>query len=170
MEGLSIGELAKAADMSKSGLFAHFDSKQNLQIEVIEAARDHFIQTVISPALREPRGEPRVRALFERWLAWETLRTGGCPFMAASFELDDRPGPVRDALVKTQRDWVDTLTRAIELGIDEGHFEAGVDARQMAFEVFGVFMGFHLHHRLLRDPRAHTRATDALERLLTSAR
>jgi AcrR family transcriptional regulator len=170
IEGLSIGELAKAADMSKSGLFAHFDSKEDLQLEVIKTASVHFVETVISPALREPRGEPRVRALFERWLAWETLRTGGCPFMAASFELDDRPGPVRDALVATQKDWVDTLISAITIGVAEGHFKQDLDAAQLAFEVYGAFMAFHLHHRLLRDPKAHSRAMDALEHLLNRAR
>jgi AcrR family transcriptional regulator len=170
IEGLSIGELAKAAEMSKSGLFAHFDSKEDLQIEVLKSASEQFIQNVISPALREPRGEPRVRALFDRWLAWETLRTGGCPFMAASFELDDKPGPVRDALEATQRDWVDALRSAIEIGIDEGHFRDDLDAEQLAFEVYGAFMGFHLYHRLLRDPKAHSRAVESLERLLANAK
>jgi AcrR family transcriptional regulator len=170
IEGLSIGELAKAAQMSKSGLFAHFDSKEDLQIEVLKKATVYFIETVVSPALREPRGEPRVRALFDRWLAWETLRTGGCPFMAASFELDDKPGRVRDALVATQQDWIDNLTAAIQIAVDEGHFRKDVDAGQLAFEVYGAFMGFHLYHRLIRDPKAHTRATEALERLLAGAK
>ena len=170
IEGLSIGELAKATEMSKSGLFAHFDSKEDLQLEVLRTGSAHFIETVVAPALREPRGEPRVRALFERWLAWETLRTGGCPFMAATFELDDRPGPVRDALVATQQDWVDTLVTAIKIAIDEGHFREDLDANQLAFEIYGAFMAFHLYHRLLREPKAHTRATDALEQLLSCAR
>jgi len=170
IEGLSIGELAKATEMSKSGLFAHFESKEALQLEVIRSGGAHFIETVVSPALREPRGEPRVRALFERWLAWETLRTGGCPFMAATFELDDRPGPVRDALVATQQDWVDTLTTAIRIGVDEGHFRSDLDTEQLAFEVYGAFMAFHLYHRLLRDPKAHRRAMDALDRLLSCAK
>jgi AcrR family transcriptional regulator len=170
IEGLSIGTLAKAADMSKSGLFAHFNSKEDLQLEVIKTASAHFVETVISPAFRQPRGEPRVRALFERWLAWETLRTGGCPFMAASFELDDRPGPVRDALVATQKDWVDTLCSAITIAVAEGDFRPDLDVAQLAFEVYGVFMAFHLHHRLLRDPKAHSRAMDALEHLLSRAK
>ena len=170
IEGLSLGELAKATEMSKSGLFAHFESKEALQLEVIRSGGAHFIETVVSPALREPRGEPRVRALFERWLAWETLRTGGCPFMAATFELDDRPGPVRDALVATQQDWVDTLTTAIRIGVDEGHFRSDLDTEQLAFEVYGAFMAFHLYHRLLRDPKAHRRAMDALDRLLSCAK
>jgi AcrR family transcriptional regulator len=170
IEGLSIGELAKATEMSKSGLFAHFNSKEDLQLEVLRTGSANFIETVVSPALRQPRGEPRVRALFERWLAWETLRTGGCPFMAATFELDDRPGPVRDALVATQQDWVDTLTTAIKIAVDEGHFKKDLDASQFAFEVYGAFMAFHLYHRLLRDPKAHGRATDAFEQLLDCAK
>ena len=170
IEGLSIGELAKATEMSKSGLFAHFNSKEDLQLEVLRTGTTHFIETVVSPALREPRGEPRVRALFERWLVWETLRTGGCPFMAATFELDDRPGRLRDALETTQRQWIDTLTTAILIAMDEGHFHSDIDADQLVYEIYGVFMAFHLYHRLLRDPDARRRATDALDYLLRSAR
>jgi AcrR family transcriptional regulator len=170
VEGLSIGELAKATEMSKSGLFAHFDSKEDLQLEVLGAAAAQFVETVVLPALREARGEPRVRALFDRWLAWETLRTGGCPFVAAAFELDDRPGPVRDALVDAQKEWIATLAKAIRLSVGEGHFRRDLDVDQLAFEVYGAFISFHFYHRLLRDPKAHRRATDALERLLAAAR
>ena len=170
IEGLSIGELAKATEMSKSGLFAHFESKEELQLEVVKTATTQFTDLVVLPALREPRGEPRVRALFDRWLAWETLRTGGCPFMAATFELDDRPGRVRDALEATQREWIDTLTKAILIAMDEGHFHPDIDPDQLAYEIYGVFMAFHLYHRLLRDPNARQRATDALDYLLRSAK
>jgi len=170
IEGLSIGELAKATEMSKSGLFAHFSSKEDLQLEVLRTGTTHFIETVVSPALREPRGEPRVRALFERWLAWETLRAGGCPFIAAAFELDDRPGRLRDVLETTQRQWIDTLATAILIGMDEGHFHSDIDADQLVYEIYGVFMAFHLYHRLLRDPDARRRATDALDYLLRSAK
>jgi AcrR family transcriptional regulator len=166
IEGLSIGELAKATQMSKSGLFAHFESKEDLQLEVLNTATAQFADLVVSPALREPRGEPRVRALFDRWLAWETLRTGGCPFMAATFELDDRPGRLRDALEATQREWIDTLTKAILIAMEEGHFHSDIDADQLAYEIYGVFMAFHLYHRLLRDTNARRRATDALNYLL----
>jgi AcrR family transcriptional regulator len=170
LEGLSIGELARATEMSKSGLFAHFDSKEALQLEVLDAAKAEFVDLVVSPSLREPRGEPRVRALFDRWLAWETLRSGGCPFMAATFELDDRPGPVRDALEATQREWIDTLTATIRTAMDEGHFHADIDADQLAYEIYGIFMAFHLYHRLLRDPDARRHAMDALDYLIRSAK
>lgn len=170
VEGLTIGGLAKATEMSKSGLFAHFASKEDLQLEVLDTAAASFVEAVVAPALREPRGEPRVRALFDRWIAWETLRQGGCPFMAAAFELDDRPGPVRDALVTSQRDWIEALTKAVRIAIEEGHFRADLDPEQLAFEVYGTFMVFHLHHRLLADPRAESRARTALERLIASAK
>ena len=167
-EGLSLGELAKVSAMSKSGLFAHFESKEDLQLEVLRAAAASFIDTVVSPALREPRGEPRVRALFERWVRWDAMRKGGCPFVAASHEFDDRSGRLRDALVSVQRDWFDILSTAVRIAQEEGHFRTDIDADQVAFEIYGVAMGFHLFHRLLRDPRAHERAQEAFERLLRS--
>src|SRR5690242_942401 len=103
--------------MSKSGLFAHFASKEALQIAVLDDARDRFVTTVVSPALKEPRGEPRVRALFDRWLRWEqaAFQPGGCVFVAAAAELDDQEGPVRDRLVEIQRDWVDALETAARI-------------------------------------------------------
>ena len=112
IEGLTIGRLAEELGMSKSGLFAHFRSKEALQLEMLKLAGARMVDSVVKPALAAPRGEPRVRALFERWLAWERSPSlpGGCPFMAASFELDDRPGPVRDFVVQNLRDWLDTLT------------------------------------------------------------
>ena len=110
-EGLTIGRLAEALQMSKSGLFAHFRSKEGLQLEILRFAGARMVETVVKPAFAVERGEPRVRALFDRWLAWEQSPDlpGGCPFMAASFELDDRPGPVRDFVVQNLRDWIDTL-------------------------------------------------------------
>src|SRR4028119_719493 len=111
IEGLTMGTLAKEANLSKSGLFAHFQSKEQLQLDVLETATTRFIEMVIAPALREPRGEPRVRALFERWMEWEKapFLPGGCPFIALANELDDRPGPVRERLVAYQRDWLQAL-------------------------------------------------------------
>ena len=171
-EGLSIGELAKAADMSKSGLFAHFESKEDLQLQVLASARRSFLDTVISPAFREPRGEPRVRALFELWLSWEEGRVtpGGCPFIVASYEYDDRPGPVRDAVVAAQRDWVDTVATAAQIAIDEGHFRPDLDTSTFAFEMYGIFLAFHLFHRLLGDPDAERRARSAFARLIEASR
>ena len=171
-EGLSIGELAKAVDMSKSGLFAHFDSKEDLQVQALAAASRSFLESVITPALREPRGEPRIRALFERWMTWEEGRVtpGGCPFVTASWEYDDRPGPVRDAVEAAQRDWVEAISTAARIAIDEGHFRSDLETEQFAFEMYGIFLSFHLYHRLLREPDARQRARAAFERLLESSK
>jgi AcrR family transcriptional regulator len=119
--GLTIGSLATQTGMSKSGLFAHFGSKESLQLQVLEHSSERFVDDVIRPALKAPRGEPRVRDLFERWIAWDSLE-GGCPLVAASFELDDQPGAVRETLVRVQRDWADTLATVFTSGIGEGHF------------------------------------------------
>jgi AcrR family transcriptional regulator len=171
-EGLTIGRLAQDLKMSKSGLFAHFRSKEALQIEILRMAGARMIDTVVKPALVAPRGEPRVRALFERWLAWEQSPSlpGGCPFMAASFELDDRPGPVRDFVVQNLRDWMDTLAGAARIAVQEGHFRADLDCEQFAHECQGIGLAFVHASRLMRDPRARARAQSAFESLLGTCR
>jgi AcrR family transcriptional regulator len=172
LEGLSIGNLAQAVGLSKSGLFAHFGSKEELQLAVLRTAVDRFVAEVIAPALREPRGEPRVRALFERWLGWETATylPGGCPFIAVSNELDDRPGPVRDYLVQSQRDWLDALANAARIAVAEGHFRADLDADQFAYEVYSGILAFHQFYRLLRDPSTGDRCRRAFEQLVQRSR
>jgi AcrR family transcriptional regulator len=171
-EGLTIGRLADDLRMSKSGLFAHFRSKEGLQLEILRLAGDRMVESVVRPALATPRGEPRVRALFERWLAWEQSPSlpGGCPFTAASFELDDRPGPVRDYVVQRLRDWMDTLAGAARIAVQEGHFRADLDCEQFAHEMQGIGLGFVHASRLMRDPRARARAERAFEALLGDAR
>lgn len=157
--------------MSKSGLFAHFQSKEQLQLAVLEWAVERFVDTVVAPALTARRGEPRLRALFERWLAWEqaSFLPGGCIFVATANELDDRPGPVRDALVGYQRDWLDALATAVRLGVEEGHFHPTLDPAQTAYDLYAVILAHHHFSRLLRDPRAEERARDAFARLLAAA-
>lgn len=171
-EGLTIGRLAEDLDMSKSGLFAHFGSKEALQLEVLRMAGARMVDTVVKPALAAPRGEPRVRALFEHWLAWEQSPSlpGGCPFMAASFELDDRPGPVRDFVVQSLRDWMDTMAGAARIAVQEGHFRADVDCEQFAHECQGIGLAFVHASRLLRDPSARARAQSAFDALLSRCR
>jgi AcrR family transcriptional regulator len=169
VNGLTIGSLAEQTGLSKSGLFAHFGSKQALDVAVVEEAARQFVQEVMVPALREPRGEPRVRALFERWLAWG-LRPGGCFFVGASAELDDRPGPARDALVRACRDWIDEIAKAIRIAIREGHFASSVDADQVAFELYSLMLGCHQFSRFLREPEALDRTRKAFERLIAAAR
>ena len=171
-EGLTIGRLADDLRMSKSGLFAHFRSKEALQLEILRTAGERMIETVVKPALVAPRGEPRVRALFNAWLAWEQSPSlpGGCPFMAASFELDDRPGPVRDFVVQKLRDWLDTMAGAARIAIQEGHFRADLDCEQFAYDCQGVGLAFVHASRLMRDPRARARADCAFESLLNTSR
>jgi AcrR family transcriptional regulator len=169
VSGLSIGRLAEATGLSKSGLFAHFGSKEALEVAVVGEASRVFVQDVMIPALREPRGEPRVRALFERWLAWGQ-RPGGCFFVGATAELDDQPGLPRDALVQASKDWIDELGKAARIAISEGHFRADLVPEQFAFEEYGVMLGAHTFFRFLRDPVALDRAREAFERLLASSR
>ncbi|NVJ27156.1 MULTISPECIES: TetR/AcrR family transcriptional regulator [Myxococcus] len=172
LQGLSIGGLAEELQLSKSGLFAHFRSKTSLQVEILEAATALFTERVIRPALTQPRGEPRVRALFENWLTWERelVPEGGCIFVAAATELDDAPGPARDRLVQTQRDWLDCLAQAARIAVAEGHFHKDVDVEQFAHDENALLLGFHHSARLLKEPRAETWARRAFDALLRAAR
>jgi AcrR family transcriptional regulator len=172
LEGVTIGRLAEALDLSKSGLFAHFQSKEALQVAILERAADRFVEAVVRPALAARRGEPRLRALFERWLKWpQTVpQPGGCIFVQAATELDDRPGPARDRLVQLQRDWLDVIATTARGARDDGQLRRDVDPAQLAFELYGIMLVCHHASRLLRDPSADERARRAFERLLDSAR
>jgi len=172
LTGLTIGALADDLKLSKSGLFAHFRSKEALQIQVLDHASARFVEQVIRPALRQPRGEPRMRALFERWLGWEQAEAlpGGCVFVAAATELDDRPGPVRARLVELQRQWLEVIATSFRKGVEEGRFRAAADPEQFAQDLYGVMLAFHHHARLLADPRAESRARRSFETLLAAAR
>jgi AcrR family transcriptional regulator len=139
--------------MSESGLFAHFGSKESLQLDVLDHATERFTAEVVRPALTASRGEPRVRALFERWLARDSTE-GGCPLVAAAFELDDQPGPVRERLVRDQRVWFDVLATMASLCVAEGHFRSDTDPRQFAQDIEGVLLAHHVAGRLLADPGA----------------
>lgn len=172
LAGLTIGALAEDLGLSKSGLFAHFRSKEALEVQVLEHVAARFVDVVVKPALRAPRGEPRLRALFTRLLDWPVRSDlpGGCPIIAAASELDDRPGPARDLLVNQQKDWLDTLSNLARTAVAEGHFHKGLDAEQFAFELYGIELAYHHAVRLLRDPKAQTRAWAAFEGLLGRAK
>lgn len=171
LTGLTIGVLADELHLSKSGLFAHFQSKEALQIDVLEHAAQRFSETVVRPALREPRGVPRLRALFERWIAWErdVALPGGCIFVAATAELDDRPGPVRDRLVALQRDWINVLATSLRKGVESGLFRSDADPDQFAQDMYGIMLALHFHRRLMRDTGAEARARRAFDTLLEGA-
>jgi AcrR family transcriptional regulator len=172
LEGVTIGLLAERAGLSKSGLFAHFKSKEALGVAILEEASERFVASVIAPALKKPRGEPRVRALFDGWLGWSEadFMPGGCVFVQAMVELDDRPGIVRDRLVATQRDWLDVLATAIRIAKDEKHFRSDVEPSQVAHELAALAYGHHLIARTLRDPAATERTRRSFDRILRDAR
>ncbi len=172
-EGLTIGRLAKEAGLSKSGLFGHFRSKENLQLEVLETAVERFMAAVIRPALSAPRGEPRLRAMFDNWLTWargHVYDTAGCLFIAAANELDDRRGPLRDRLVHYQKEWLDGLAHAARMAVEEGHFRRDLDPHQFAYEFYSIILAFHHASRLLQDARSDRRAARQFERLLADSR
>ena len=170
LEALSIGALAERLGMSKSGLFAHFGSKEDLQLQTLRQAQALFVERVFAPALKEPRGLPRLRALLSHWLAW--LETGpqelpgGCLILAAASEYDDRPGAVRDFLVSGQRELRGAIAKAIRLAVEEGHLLPDTDAWQLTFETLGIVLATHHDRRLLGDPHAIARAQAAFERVV----
>jgi len=168
LEGLSIGALAEVTQMSKSGVFAHFGSREELQISVIREYHARFEEEVFTPSIREPRGLPRLRALFERWIRRVSVEIdSGCIYISGAVEFDDRPGAVRDALADMVRTWHATLEKAIGLAIDEGHLRADTDPHQMLFEMHGLILSLHHDARFLRLPGALDRARLAFDRIVT---
>jgi len=168
LEGLSIGALAEVTQMSKSGVFAHFGSREELQISVIREYHAKFEEEVFYPAMREARGLPRLRSLFERWVKRVSVEIdSGCIYISGAVEFDDRPGPVRDALAGMVRAWHSALERSIHMAIAEGHLVADTDATQMLFELHGLILALHHDARFLRLPGALDRAQWAFEHVLS---
>jgi len=169
LDGLTIGSLAQATGMSKSGLFAHFGSREDLLLAVLAHGQAAFTKCVFEPALRQPHGIPRLRALFTNWLDWTESADlpGGCPMIGGAAEFDDKPGAVRDMLAGGQRTWIETLKRAVRQAIDEGQLPASTDPEQFAFEMFGIALVVHHHRRLLGYHKARARALAAFERLVS---
>ena len=170
LDGLTIGTLAEATGLSKSGLFAHFGSREDLLLAVLEHGQRQFTDVVLKPALAKPRGVPRLRAMFSHWLDWTESAElpGGCPMIGGAAEFDDKPGPVRDTLAAGQRAWIETLKRAVRQALDEGQLARDTDPEQLVFELFGIALVVHHHRRLLGYSKARARALAALERLLAS--
>jgi AcrR family transcriptional regulator len=165
LEGLTIGKLATALRISKSGLFAHFGSKEDLQCAVVDEARDIFVEKVVLPAA-QLRGLPLLRALCENWLSYGEQKTfpGGCFFSAASLEFDDRPGPVRDRIVGLMKKWLGNLEHAASDAQSAGEIRKDVDVRQLAFEIQALAMGGNWSSRLFRDQSAFCSAKAAILR------
>lgn len=166
-ESMSFGELAKELNMSKSGLFAHFKSKENLQIMVFEEASQKFSEEVIEPAFKMPRGVPRIKALVENWINWSTDRfSGGCPIITATVEFDDRPGKMRDCVKKLLSHWIKGLAYAARLARDEGHFRREIETMQIAYELYSLMLGFHLFKRMLGNPESINMTRKAVDSLI----
>jgi AcrR family transcriptional regulator len=167
LEGLSIGALAEVTQMSKSGVFAHFGSREELQISVIREYHTRFEDEVFFTAIQQPRGLPRVRALFENWIRRVSVELdSGCIYISGAVEFDDRPGPVRDALASMVRAWQAALERAILQAMQVGHLQAATDPTQVLFEVHGLILALHHDARFLRIPGALDRARTGFERVL----
>ena len=174
LEGLSIGALAEVMRMSKSGVFAHFGSREELQISVIREYYARFAGEVFYPALQQPRGLPRLKALFQNWMNRTSVEIdSGCLFISGAVEFDDRSGPVRDALAGSVKTWLAAMNRAVVLAREAGHLRADVDENQMAFEVHGLILALHYEARFLKTPgsvaRAHTGFANILTRYASAA-
>jgi AcrR family transcriptional regulator len=168
LECVTIGNLAKATNMSKSGLFAHFQSKENLQIEILNYAAQVFSEGVIIPALKTKAGIPRIRALVDNWIQWTSELTGGCIFVSASADFSDRPGRVRDLLLNQQKEWIDCLKRIAQSAVQVGDFRQDIDDDQFAFDLYSLLLGFHLYFNLLDDAEIKNRQKTAFTRILDS--
>jgi len=171
LEGLTIGLLAERMHMSKSGVFAHFGSREDLQIEVVKLYHQHFEQEVFYPSMKEPRGLPRLQAMFARWIKRVTVEiASGCIYISGAAEYDDRPGAIRDELATMVRAWQGALRRCVLQAIEMGHLRADTDAGQMVYEMYGLVLALHHDARFLKMPGSTERAQAGFERLLESYR
>ena len=168
LEDVTIGGLAKEMCMSKSGIFGHFHSKENLQIRILDYAVEQFAREVVLPALKVKRGIPRIKAVVNLWINWGNGLGGGCIFVSTSNEFSERPGPVRDALVASQKAWLSSLAKLANSAIKAGDFRPDIDPHQFAFELYSLLLGFHHYHRLLRDQKINEKEEKALEKLINS--
>ena len=167
LEGLSIGALAEVTGMSKSGVFAHFGSREELQISVVREYHTRFEQEVFYPALQAPRGLPRLRALFANWMKRTSAEIdSGCIYISGAVEFDDRPGPVRDALAESVNIWLAAMLRAVLQAQEEGHLLADGDAKQISFEIHALILALHYEARFLRNPQSMKRANAGFENII----
>lgn len=159
LEGLSIGALAEVMRMSKSGVFAHFGSREELQISVVREYHARFEEEVFFPALQHPRGLPRLRAMFNNWMQRTSIEIdSGCIYISGAVEFDDRTGPVRDALVGSVRTWLTAMDRAVVQAKEAGDLNADADEHQVAFEIHGLILALHYEARFLKTPNSVDRA------------
>jgi len=171
LEDLTIGRLADELGMSKSGLFAHFGSKEDLQLATIETAREIFVNEVVRPVQDVERGLPRLLSMFESWLSYceRVVFRGGCFFAAASAEFDGRPGPVRDRIAELQKAWLDAFIAEVREAQTLSQLDARMNPEQIAFEVHAYAMETNWAHQLFGDKQAFDRARAAIRRCLEGA-
>ncbi|MBN2177625.1 MAG: TetR/AcrR family transcriptional regulator [Demequinaceae bacterium] len=171
LEGMSIGALATVAGMSKSGLYAHFSSKEDLQCAVIDAAKERFINAVLIPAFQAPRGIPRIEQLCRLWTMWEDEKSkAGCSLMAAATDFDDRPGPVHDKVAAMIDEIINTFSRAAEIAVEEGQFSADLDTRRFGYEAWGILLARQQLRRLLNAQDADSLAVASYTALIDRSR
>jgi AcrR family transcriptional regulator len=169
LEGLTIGGVAEQVGMSKSGVFAHFGSREELQLATLDVGGELFIRDVLLPALKEKRGLPRLRAIFANWAEWVRHEDdGGCLFLAAASEYDDRPGAIRDRVLQQESEWRAQLAKAIRIAVDTGELAADTDPEQVAFELYAIALAVHHDAGLTGYPEAAERGFRAFERLVRS--
>ncbi|UGB37252.1 TetR/AcrR family transcriptional regulator [Frateuria soli] len=168
LEGLSIGTLATDVGMSKSGVFAHFGSREDLQLAVLDSAARRFMAHVLMPALAAPRGLPRLRAIVGQWCEWGRVHKSGCVLLTAAGEYDGREGPLHDAVVAQQAGWRGELEKAIGQAVAAGHLRADTDAAQLGFEIYALMLGLHHDAGLFGFEQASRRVHAAFERLWRS--
>jgi AcrR family transcriptional regulator len=167
LEGLSIGALAEVTQMSKSGVFAHFGSREELQISVVREYHARFEEEVFYPALQAKRGLPRVRALFDNWMKRTSVEIdSGCIYISGAVEFDDRPGPVRDALASSVKTWMAAMHRAVTHAQEEGHLDTKANAQQILFEIHGLILALHYEARFLKTPGSMQRALQGFDNIL----
>jgi AcrR family transcriptional regulator len=167
LEGLSIGALAEVTQMSKSGVFAHFGSREELQISVIREYHTRFEEEVFYPALAAERGLPRLRAMFANWMQRTSVEIdSGCIYISGAVEFDDRPGPVRDALASSVMTWHAALRRTIVMARELGHLRADAEDEQMLFEIHGLILALHYEARFLKNPGSIDRAHAGFDNIL----
>ncbi|MGI4848724.1 MAG: TetR/AcrR family transcriptional regulator [Janthinobacterium lividum] len=169
LEGLTIGSLAERMQMSKSGVFAHFGSREELQIAVLKLYHHRFEQEIFQPAIGLPRGLPRLRALFAGWVSRVALElVSGCIYISGAVEYDDRPGAIRDALLGMVRAWQQALLRSVGQAVELGHLRVDTDAAQLVFEMHGLILALHHEARFMQQPDSIRRAQLGFDRLIDS--
>lgn len=169
LEGLTIGLLADKMNMSKSGVFAHFGSREDLQLEVLKLYHHRFEQEVFFPSVKEARGIARLRAMYARWVKRVSVEVAsGCIYISGAVEYDDRPGPIREELMAMVGAWQAALLRCVQQCIEIGDLKAGSDAQQMVYEMYGLILALHHDARFLRIPGSLERAGTGFERLIVS--